>query len=244
MNKKEIILSIVGVTLLLIGIAAGVILVRRNQDIREKAAPASTIAIAPSSQVKNPGQSVSFSVKIDTGTNQVTGVNVQLKFDPSALQLTEVTPTSALLDFSNLVDNTTDNSLGKVSFVAFTLDDSQAVSGNINILNVKGTVPASAQSGSYSIGFDPTTTASAGGESSNVLVAMTPGKLDVSLSGTSTATPVPTLATPTPGFLLTATPSATSTPAPPIPETGASLPTILSAGMGVLLVVGALLLAI
>ena len=251
MNKKRIIFSIFGVLVLVGGLTAGLILMQRNQDIREKAAPASSLSILPSSQIKNPGQSVNFSVKIDTGANNVTGVDIQIKFNPSAIQITQIQPTSALSSFTNVIKNQIDNTAGKAYFAAFTLDSSRALNGNFDILNISGTIPNSAADGSYQIGFDPATLASATNEGVNVIIAMTPGSVNVAASGGSTPTPTPVstptpigTATPTAAPTKTATPAATSQPELPddLPVSGVSFPFILTVGLSTFMILGSLFL--
>ena len=248
--KKRIIFSIFGVLVLIGGLAAGLILIQKNQDIREKAAPASSLSILPSSQIKNPGQSVNFSVKIDTGANNVTGVDIQIKFDPSAIQIAQIQPASALSSFTNVIKNQIDNTAGKAYFAAFTLNSSQALNGSFDILNISGTIPDSAVNGSYQISFDPATSASASNEGVNVIIIMTPGSVNVAASGGSgTPTPAPTAtATPTAAATATPTPISTATAASQselpddLPVSGISFPFILSAGLGIVVILGSFFL--
>jgi len=260
MNKPKIILVILGVLALIGGLVAGLILVKNNQDISEKAAPATTMYITPASQSQAAGSSFTFSVKVDTSSNAVTGVDVRINFDPKAIQITSLQKGTGALNLDQTIANTFDNTGGNISYAVFTLDGSKAVSGSsIEILRVNATVKTSASAGNYNLSFNPATAASATKEGQNVLISKTPGVLTVTKSEsaatptaapTSGTTPTPT-PTSVPGTNPTATPTSGTTPATsptaspiPIPESGISWPSIVTGGLGILIIIGALMLAI
>lgn len=263
MNKTKIILVILGVLVLIGGLIAGLILVKNNQDISEKAAPATTMYITPASQSQAPGSSFTFSVKVDTSSNTITGIDVRINFDPKAIQITSLQKGTGVFNLDQTIVNTFDNTAGSITYAIFTLDSSKAISGSsIEILKVNATVKTSASAGNYNLSFNPATAASATQEGQNVLVSKTPGVLTVTKSesaANATATPTSgTTPTPTPtsapGASPTATPtpgatSATSTARPtaspaPIPVSGTSWPSIAAGVLGILIIIGALVLAI
>jgi len=255
MSKLKLTFSIFGLLLLVAGLISGTILVRKNQDIREKAAPASSLSIFPISQNKFPGQSINLSVKLNTGENQVTGIDIQLIFDPSAIQLSQISATSAIVSFRNVIKNEINNSGGTARFAAFTLDKLEAISGDLDILNISGSILNSATSGSYQISFDSITSVSAVDEGQNVLISMVPGTIDVSggivPTNSPTFTPTPTntftsttIPTATPTISLNSTLTSEATIPPNLPVSGISFPTIVSFVFGSLLVLGSVLLLI
>lgn len=251
--KRSTIFAIIGVLALIGGLGAGIILVQQQQLFQQKAAPASTISISPGSQSKNPGDSFTFSVTLDTGTNAVTGIDVELKFDPSAIQITSLAQGPGVANLNQTIKNTFDNTAGTISYSIFTLNSSNAITGSsIEVLKVNATVKASATSGNYNISFDPSTSASASQEGQNVLIGKTPGVLTVT-SAQASPTPTPSgsgatnspspAASQTPTVAPSSSPTVQTTPLP-IPVTGVDWPTILGIVIGIVAVVGAVALAI
>lgn len=282
MANKKLLFGIIGTIVLALAVVAGVFLIKQNQDLREKAAPATTMSITPSTQTKNPGDTVTFSANMTTNENSVTGIDIKINFDPNVLEVTSLQKGTGISGFDTTITNNFDNTAGTITFVMFTLDRTKAATGsNIEALKVNAKVKASAPAGIYNLTFDPTTSASASQEGQNVLVGKTGGKITVgsgaggatptatatatSASGTRTATPTATAtsasgtrtatptatATSTSASQATATATATSvanataTPTPfPVPETGASLPTILGAGLGFIILIVSVSLAL
>ena len=252
MNKTKIILAVLGVLVLIGGVAAGLILVKNNQDIREKAAPATVMYITPASQSKAAGSSFTFSVNIDTSTNAVTGVDIRINFDPKAIQINSLQKGIGASNLDQTISNTFDNAGGTIFYAIFTLDSSKAVSGSsIEILKVDATVKPNASAGNYNISFNQATAASASQEGQNVLIGKTPATLTVTSpnpTATPTTNPNPT-STPTQSTSPTATPlqspsgQATASPIP-IPVSGASWPSIAAGFLGILVIIGSLVLAI
>jgi len=246
MNKTKIILIILGILVLIGGVAAGLILVKNNQDIREKAAPATTMYITPASQSKVAGSSFTFSVNIDTSTNAVTGVDIRINFDPKAIQINSLQKGGGASNLDQTIVNSFDNTGGSLSYAIFTLNSSKAISGSsIEVLRVNATVKPSASAGNYNISFNVATAASASQEGQNILISKTPAMLTVT-SPSATATPTSgTTPTPTPTSVPGASPTATPTASPmPIPVSGASWPSVVAGFLGILVIIGSLVLAI
>jgi hypothetical protein len=265
MAKSKIVWIVLGSLVLIGGLVAGIFLVSRNQNIREKAAPATTLSIVPGSQNKSPNDSFSLAVEMNTGENQSMGFDLDINFNPQIFQVGSIGAGSAGSDFSVLTSNI-DNTGGKISYSAFTADTTKALNGsNLNILSISGTVKASAAAGTYNFAFDSSTTVMGYQESQNVLVGTTPGSIVIAgAADQPTATPTPTVApTATPTVTPTSAPGATKTPtpmptgttasistpvtvstdSPSLPESGISVPTFFGVGIGITLLAVSVLLA-
>lgn len=239
MNIKKVIFILIGVLILISGVAVGIYLVGKNQDMREKAAPSTNVSIYPSTQTKARGDDVNFNVVMDTGSNQITTLDLVLSFDPQALQITSITKGVGIVDFTSELKNSFDNVGGKIYYSNFAVDKTKAVTGTgLTILTITGKVKDNAASGSYQMAFLPQTTVAGLTEGVNVLVAKTQGTLIVSgVQATSTPSPTPNpTATPVPGSAPTSTPVPVPTTRP-LPVSGASTPTFLFAGLGAFLII-------
>lgn len=256
MNYKKIVLIVIGTLILIAGVAVGVFLVSKNQDIREKAAPATTVYIQPSTQNKNPSDTFTFSVNMDTGVNQITGVDIRLNYNPDLIEVTSIQKGSGISVFDGTINNTFNNTTGKILYAVYTANRTNAITGlSIGVLTVNGNIKSTA-SGTATFSFDPATLIYGVDESQNVIIGMTPGSIVIAAGGGATATPT---ATPTqaPGSTPTPTPTLrpTSTPVPlqttsgqatqaPIPVSGVSSVTIMGIVIGAFAVIGSLLLAL
>ena len=268
-KTKKVIFSVFAFLILASGIVAGVYLVQKDQDIREKAAPATNLSFVPSSVSRNPGQTLNLTVNANTGENKITGIDIEISFVPAVIQLSEMKPMPAISPLSTIIKNgVIDNTAGKARYAAFTINRDDAVFGDLNILSLTGTIVSSAVSGSSDVSFTTLTTISAVDEGVNVIVNKTSANVSVSsgstqstatasptsAGATATASPVPTggvggagitTATPTPTRTPTVAPTTTTTTAPtstlpPVPVTGVSLPLFGTVTLGV----GALILSL
>lgn len=213
MNTKKLIVSLVGVLILIGGIAVGVFLVKQNQQFREKAAPATSFIISPVQQSKTAGGSVSIDVVMNTGSNQVVALDIALSFDPQGLDIISITQGSAISNFNNELKKQIDPS-GRILYSAYTSDRTKAVSGSgLSVLTIMGKVRDSASQGSYRISF--LSQSSVGGleeGGANLLTNTTPGSVNV---GGGETTPTPTSSpTATPTATPTSNGQATPTPTP------------------------------
>lgn len=229
-SKVKIIGSIIGVIVLVAGVAIGILLVRQQQDIREKAAPATALTIEPSTTTKNPGNTVDFSVVMDTGPNQVIGFQADLEFDPTVMQIVSVSKGSSVSSFDQAVpSNNFDNATGTLVYRYYTLDKTRFITGpGIQILTISAVVKNDARAGNYQIKFSPNVAVAGLAENSNVLTNASPATLVIT-APLSAATPTPTgsnspvtadAGTPTP------TPSGIGTPAPSTSPTPTSTPNV------------------
>lgn len=77
--------------LIFLAIPISVFLVKQSQELRKRAAPATTLALSPTNLSKKVGEVFSLEVTIDTGDNQVVAVELHLVFDPTKLEVQTIT---------------------------------------------------------------------------------------------------------------------------------------------------------
>jgi hypothetical protein len=82
---KRIVLIVVSIILLL-AIPATVLVVMRNQELRKKAAPATTLSLTPATVTTGVGQDFTLEVRMNTADNQIVAVDLSLTFDATKLQ--------------------------------------------------------------------------------------------------------------------------------------------------------------
>lgn len=265
MSKGKIILIILALIVFIVGLAVALILVKQRQDIRKQAAPATSLALSPSTQTKAVGADVNFTVKMTTGANNVTGVQLEIIYNPAVLDITAplTRGTGLPADFQILNDDDqVDSVTGKIVFIAFTTNKTKAITGSdIEVVKIVGRVKASAPSGASNLTWGSSTAVSGVGEGTNVLSGKTDAVINVTGGSGGNPTATPTL-TPTP----TAPGGATDTPEPTatdegtggedgetteptqapteLIDAGVSLPTAIGIGAGIILLVASALLAL
>lgn len=84
--KKLILFGFIAI--LLIAIPLTVYLVQKQQEIRGKAAPSTILSFSPASTTVQVGQTVSFDLMVDPGSNQVSFVKLGIVYDPAKLKVT------------------------------------------------------------------------------------------------------------------------------------------------------------
>lgn len=228
MKKRKIVFIIIGAIVLIASIVAGILLVKNNQDIRERAAPATSLSIKPTTQTKDKMQDFNLQVVMDTGVNKVTGLDLDITFDPNAFSVTSITKGADVANFSQEIRNNIDNTMGKITYSAFTLDSAKAVTGsNIIVLNILGKVKDTATAQTYKFQFSQTTAVSGSGEGQNVLTLASPA--NVTVRAAAGETPGMTSTPMTSGTVKpTATPMKTKTPTPMAQATPTKTPTPLA----------------
>ncbi len=193
MKKVKILLSVAGLLFLTAAVLSVGLLIKNRTNIREHAAAATTLSISPENQEAERGSDATFSVRMDTGENKVIGIDVQINFDPSAIQIGSIKRGVGVDTLNNTIKNNFDNSAGTIMYTIFTLDKNQAVSGsNIEVLQINAKVTADATFGNHLLAFDSSSAVSATSESQNVLTGTVPGNLAVleaTPEPTSTSTP-------------------------------------------------------
>jgi len=201
MTKRKII--IIGTTLIfLLGLAASVFLVRQKQEIRKKAAPATTIYFEPSTQTIPLGEKVSFKVFVNTGVNNLYSVILEIKFDETIFDPWSLTFSPSLpdelrppeyLDGGTFIGSAGTGFSGGVA--------NPPLSGIQEIATIQLT--AKSPSAGSQISFGSQTAAYTGsGEDIGVnLVADSVPATVVITGGEPTPTPIEPTATPTPTFV-------------------------------------------
>lgn len=81
--------------LILLAIPLTLYFVKRQQDLRSKAAPSSTLSFQPSAKTTSSTcPSSSIDVMLDPGTNLVSFVDLYITYDPNAITVTQLTPST------------------------------------------------------------------------------------------------------------------------------------------------------
>lgn len=207
MGTSKKITTIFVYVMALFGIGVGTYLVSQNQNIGERAAPTPALYINPSTLSINPNQTFSLDVMVDSPSKHINGVDIKLTFDPSGFEVINIEEGSKTSKLDNVVteQTTIDNLTGKLSFVAFTTDKTQAIRGaKIKIFSVH--LKSKGSSGVYDFNLDPQSIVTAIDEPSNIISLYSGSKITV--RGTSSPKPA---ATQTPAA--SPVPSTISTPA-------------------------------
>lgn len=182
LNNRRVLLTILGIVILIVAIAAGVFLVQRQQELREQAAPSTTISLLPASVNADIGQTFNLSVAIDTGVNTVTAAEVHVTYDPQIVQAQSVSPGGFLPVV--LLPASTDNTTGKVSItVGSQPTDPKQGTGTLATITFKAL-----SAGNANITFSAQTKAAGVGEQGDVLIGKSPAT--VLIAAAATAAPI------------------------------------------------------
>lgn len=218
---KKLVLIITSL-LLLLAVAITVYLVKQKQELRSRAAPATTLSLEPAAITKNVNEEFNTNIVINTGGNTIVSVDLVLNFNPQILEATGISLGSFLTGATEIQKNI-NNQTGKIiySFYVQSLN-AKSGTGTLAVVSLKGK-----NSGTGTLGFDSQTTVGALQEGQNVLTGTTPASIiiqEVTPTSTPTSTPTGTpsvTATPTP----TRSASATATPTPTQTPGATSTPT-------------------
>jgi hypothetical protein len=146
------------------------------------------VYISPATQNKSPGSTFTFKVLSNTGNYSISGLDLFINYDKSAIEITSVNRGSGISNFSEWI-NTIDNTNGKISYTATTQNLSQLVSGsNVEILSISGHVKSSASGGNYNITFGSSSSL-VDGNGDSIGANTGPGVISVSGIITEPATP-------------------------------------------------------
>jgi hypothetical protein len=208
-SMKNVLLYVVG-TLLLVSIPVTVFFVGKNQELRQKAAPATTLAITPASVSLKAGETTVLTIEIDTAENRVATAKLSLTYDTTKLEAQSITngPLAPRILSPGVV------APGMAAITVGAENTAKPISGRggIALLRIKGLDSAQ---GPASVQFAADTQAAGIGEQPvNVLIGSTGATVTIqgtqlgltgmggppaSLSGTLTPTPsTPVAGTPTP----------------------------------------------
>jgi plastocyanin len=158
----------ISIGLILLAVPITVFVAGQRQELRKKAAPASTLSFSPSTQTVKEGEKFTLDIKIDTATNQVGVVQLRIVYDPAFLEAEEITngPLAPSIHASKKIEPN-----GKVSISVGARDTLHPIvgSGTIAILSMKS-LKASATPLSIRFTPSPDTAANGIGEGQNDVV--------------------------------------------------------------------------
>lgn len=192
--KKRIVLLLV-IVLILLAIPATVFLVNQRQELRKRAAPATTLTLAPATVTKKVGDTFSLEVRIDTAENQVLAAELYLVFDPEKLEAQSIT-NGAL--FPNILSSgVVDRGTASITVGANSNASPVTGVGTAAVIRLKTLAPTAVP---ISVRFASNTFVGALGEaSSNVLIGTTPTTITITgAENGSNTTQTTTQTTPTP----------------------------------------------
>jgi large repetitive protein len=210
-GMKKIFLIVAGL-LMAIAIPISVFLVKNQQDIRTKAAPATTLSLTPASLSKSIDDTFTLDATIETGSNQVFVTELHVSYDPTKLEAVSITngPLFPNIIISGKIDPT-----GKMSITLGAENQATPVTGTGIAAIVKFKAIGVTTTPTVVQFITADTFAGAKGEgATNVLVGTTPAKITITRTGSQTASAGTTTSTitPTPTTRLTTTLTPTPTP--------------------------------
>lgn len=217
---KKILLIITGI-IVFISVPVIVFYLGQQQELRKKAAPATTLTMTPDSTSISVGQTVVCKIIINTGENKVASIKASIVFDQTKFEALSIT--NSTLAPRILSQGTVGAGTATITVGAENTTKPITGQGEIAILRLKAIEGSTAPLG---IQFAADTfVAGIGEDSVNVLVGKQPAL--ISVTGGTLAEAV----SPTPSPLLTPTgvPLQTPTPTSQLPETLYTQPTSASA---------------
>lgn len=190
--------------LLLVAIPVTVFVVMRRQELRKKAAPATTLALIPASITKRVGETFPLEVKIDTGENRVVAAEIHLVFDPEKLEAHTIT--NGPLFPNILASGIVDRGIAAITVGAASATTPVTGSGTAVVVRFKALAPTTTP---ISVRFASDTFVGSLGEgATNVLVGSTPATVIITTDSLFQPT-----TTPPPGLLnLSPSPTASLNP--------------------------------
>lgn len=215
---KKLILPLIISTILVSGLIAGLYLVRRQQLIIPRAAPATTLSLTPGNSSPAVGDTFTVSININTGENTVSAAELHFTYTGTSVAAQSIAAGSF---FANPTVYNAKVGTGTADITLL-----GGPSGSKQGVGVLATITFRAESaGSSTISVDQSTQISGIGEGSqDIFLSSTPTTVTVGDGGSPTATPTPT---PTGGNNPTSTPTPvpqpTATPTNRPPQGGGSL---------------------
>lgn len=189
--------------LLLAAIPLTVYFSGQRQELRKRAAPATSLSFTPSNLSKKVGDVFSLDISIDTATNQVVAAEIHITYDPTKLEAETITNGPL---FPNILAAGTVQS-GEASITVGALSTTNPIKGTGTVAVVRFKALAATTS-PISIRFNPATFVGSLGEgANNVLINSSPATVSITTTNQQTANPT---ATPSP----TVRPSGATTPTP------------------------------
>lgn len=212
-GMKRVLVIVIGI-LLLLAIPVTVFFVGQRQEIRKRAAPATSLTLTPQTNTKKVGDKFTVEVQIDTGTNQVTQATLHILFDASLLQADSITqgPLFPKIYLSGVVNP------GSASITVGATSTTQPITGTGTAAILQFTA-LKATTAPATISFaNDTFVGGLGEEKANVLSTSSPANVTIlTAGGEALSTPTPTTAgsaatvSPTPSPIPTIVPTITGT---------------------------------
>ena len=209
---KKIVFFII-LIIILFAVPITVYLVGQQQDLRSRAAPATVLALNPSTMNKTKGDTFSFDVQIDTGGNNVVMAELHLTYDATKLEAMSITngPFAPKIAASGVVGG------GTASITVRAESTTQPIkgTGTIAVIRFKAIESTSTPT---QIKFDTTTYVSGLGETNpNVLTNTIPATVEITGGSDAVPTAIPTTqttpqTTPQTTLVPTLVPTLSSTP--------------------------------
>lgn len=170
--------KIVGVVfgiLLLAAVPLTVFLVGQRQELRKKAAPATTLSLIPSTITKKVGDVFTLEAQMDTGENRVVAVEIHVVYDPTILEAQTIT--NGPLFPNVLASGVVERGTASISVGAATTTNPVTGSGTAATIRFKALAQTDAP---VSVRFAANTFAGSLGEgTTNVLVGTQPASVTV-----------------------------------------------------------------
>lgn len=200
---KKIVFFII-LIIILFAVPISVYLVGQQQELRSRAAPATVLALNPSTINKTQGDTFSFDIQIDTGGNNVAMAEVHLVYDATKLEALSITngPLAPKIAASGIVGS------GTASITVRAENTTQPMKGTGTIAIIRFRAIGVAETPTQ-VKFDTTTFVSGLGENNpNVLVNSIPASVTISTGQGSQAAPTASNAA-SPTVIITPTPTST-----------------------------------
>lgn len=204
MNKKIVILVVIG--LIIMTIPLTVFISQRRQETRSHANASTSLSFTPESTINAPikkkiGDPVSIDIMVDPGSNLVTFVRFQIKFDPAKLALEQNNAFVPNLNaFPNVIEGPITTSDALAASVSIGADPTKAIHTitKLGTLNLKaiGATNSTPTQVTYSTVTQALSASSSDQAGENILSTTTPANIEINeapITITPTGTPSGTI---------------------------------------------------
>lgn len=230
----------VAVLLLLIGLPIIVLVSQRQQDERSKAGASTTIYLTPNTSSTTPiqktvGETVSFDIMVNPGSNLPSLLKLDIRYDPTKLQTSTANFVANTAAFPQTLEGPLVNNGNMLVSLSIGSDSTKAIQTTTKVGTITFTTLApTSTSAMVSFGNKSQVLSLAQTDQSteNVLSTTVPGYVTIAEPAPPTATPT---ITPVPTFITENTPTTTSAPTvtltptkTPTPSPAATVTTALS----------------
>jgi len=157
--------------------------VEKPQEIRTKAAPATTLSFSPSTVMTGINETFTLEIRVDTGENKISAAEIYVSFDPTKLECQQISAGTFLpvVLISGTIDST--NGIASITLGSSPTEPKQGT-GTLAIMSFKAL-----NSGDTNVSFGLNTQVAAIEETGNVLTETTPSTISISSQQTPTITP-------------------------------------------------------